>query len=105
HRRRPYRDDWPRCGGCPARLAVVVRHRSRHARRRSALSARGWTALRPVRAGHGPLLRVARCRAAALATAGEPDAVGDRGGLAVRWSGDLSHVFLALGVALAAFGL
>ena len=27
------------------------------------------------------------------------------GWLALRWSGDLSHVFLALGAALAAFGL
>jgi Na+-driven multidrug efflux pump len=27
------------------------------------------------------------------------------GGLALRWTGDLSHVFLALSVALAAFGL
>jgi Na+-driven multidrug efflux pump len=27
------------------------------------------------------------------------------GGLALRWSGDLSHVFLVLGAALAAFGL
>ena len=28
-----------------------------------------------------------------------------RGWLALRWSGDLSHVILALGAALAAFGL
>src|SRR5262249_55233295 len=73
-------DDWPRCCSGPARLALVVRYRSRHARRRVTLSARGRSALWPVRAGHGPVLCIAGCRAAALATAGEPDAVGDGGG-------------------------
>src|SRR5205807_2674752 len=68
---------WPQCRGSPACLAVVVRHRSCHARRWSTLSAHGRSTLRSVRTGHGPLLRVARCRTAALAAAGEPDAAGD----------------------------
>jgi hypothetical protein len=36
HGHRSHRDDWPRCCGSPVCLAVVVRHRSCHARHWSA---------------------------------------------------------------------
>jgi hypothetical protein len=66
-------------GGCSARLAVAVRYRSGHARHWLALSARGRSVLRLVRAGSGTLLRVTGGQAAALAAPRKPDAIGDGG--------------------------
>jgi len=60
-----------------------------------------------VRAGMALYFR-RRAPGGCLAAAGEPDALGDCGGwrlAGARWSGDLSQVFLALGAALARFGL
>src|SRR2546427_6304331 len=61
------------------RSALAVRHRPGDARRRLALSARGRSVLRSLRARPDAVLRIAGRRAAALATAREPDAACDRG--------------------------
>ena len=58
----------------PHAVALAVRHRSGHARRRHALSACGRSILRPVRARHGALFRLAGRWPAALAFRREFDA-------------------------------
>ena len=75
---------------------------------RLALSARGRTGLRPVRPRHGALLRFARRGPPAVAVARQYGAARHRGrrrlyGLAL--DRQLDRCFLALAVALAAFGL
>src|SRR3989475_8478760 len=61
------------------RSALALRHGPGDARRRLALSARGRSVLRSLRARHGAVLRIAGRRAALLATAREPDAASHRG--------------------------
>ena len=95
-------------GGVPARLAVAVRRRSDHVGLWITLLACGrtllWTvwmglALYFASVGAGRLLwpLLANLMRLAIAAGG--------GWLALSWSGDLSHVFLALSAAFVVFGL
>ena len=77
-------------------------------RRRLALSACGRPGVRPVRPRHGALFRLARRRPSAMAALGQLRAPDHRRGrrlVALRLTGNLTEVFIALAVALATFGL
>ena len=79
-----------------------------HDRRRIALSARGRAGLWPIRSRHGALLRLTRRGPPAVAVSrqsGAPLIAAGGGYIALRLTGNLTDVFIALAVALSAFGL
>ena len=105
---RRHRSDRHRRRALAARLADAVRRRSDDARGRLAVSAHRRSVLRLLRRRHGALLRVARRRPAGLAADRRAVATHGRhagGWLALRLAGTIEAMFLALGVALAVFGL